>query len=106
MYCNLTVYSDDMQTERTCPICGKRWMVTVPERGALPTYCSRACSARAARARAAARSEARNDALLAAIDEALAQLRERRVAAAIRALEAARSLVAGGEGDHEGTADH
>ena len=102
------MYSDGMRTERTCPICHKRWMVEVPERGALPIYCSRACSARAARARAAARSEAKSEALVAAIDEALEQLRERHVAAAIRALEMARSLVTGDtEGEHdEGNTEH
>lgn len=106
-YSGSTVYSGGMQTERTCPVCGKRWMVTIPERGALPIYCSRACSAKAARARAAARSEARSDALVRAIDDAIAQLRERHIAAAIRSLETARSLVAGeGEGDDQDATDH
>ena len=98
-----------MQTERECPVCHKRWMVEVPERGALPVYCSRACSARAARARASARSEAKSEALLGAIDEAIAQLRERHIAAALRTLETARSLVTGGregDGHDQGTAEH
>lgn len=92
-----------MQTERTCPVCGKRWSVTVPERGALPIYCSRACSAKAARQRASARSED----LARAINDAIVALEERRVAAAMRALRRARSLLAGrreGE-EHEDVTD-
>lgn len=92
-----------METQRVCPVCHKRWMVTIPERGALPVYCSRACSARAARQRASARSED----LARAIDDAIVALEERRVAAAMRALETARSLLAGRrEGHDQGTADH
>lgn len=82
-----------------CPVCHKRWMVTIPERGALPVYCSRACSARAARQRASARSED----LAKAIDDAITALEERHVAAAMRALRLARSLLAGRrEGEQDG----
>lgn len=80
-----------MEIERECKQCGKRWMVVVPERGALPLYCSRSCLAKAWRERRAGR-----DASVAeAIAEAIAHLEARRIAAALSVLSEAQHLIEG-----------
>lgn len=101
-------YDDLMQIERECSVCGKQWSVEIPERGALPIYCSPGCSAKAARARAAARRAEHDAAIVDAIDAAIAALRERHVAQAINLLEGVRTTLLGGrEGaHHEGATDH
>lgn len=66
-------------------------MVTIPERGALPLYCSRSCLAKAWRERRAGR-----DANVAeAITEAISHLEARRIAAALTVLREAQQNIEG-----------
>ena len=75
-----------VEIERECRECGKQWMVSIPERGALPLYCSRACLAKAFRARKAARQAVREAEMAQAVAEAIGHLEHRRTGAALRVL--------------------
>ena len=75
-----------VEIERECRECGKRWMVTIPERGALPIYCSRACLAKAFRTRKAARQAVREAEMAQAVAEAIEHLEHRRTGAALKVL--------------------
>lgn len=71
-------------------------MVAIPERGALPIYCSRACLARAFRTRKAGRQAAHEAEVAEAIAEAIDHLEHRRTGAALRVLRAAQQTTIGG----------
>ena len=85
----------NMEIERECRECGKRWMVAIPERGALPLYCSRACLAKAFRERKAQREAAHEAQMVEAIEAAIAHLEHRRTGAALRVLRKAQETIGG-----------
>lgn len=88
-----------MEIERECKQCHKVWSVTIPERGALPLYCSRSCLARAWRERRAGRDASVAEAIEAAIEH----LEARRTAAALTVLREASHLVEGTRTEREET---
>ena len=85
-----------VEIERECRECGKRWMVAIPERGALPIYCSRACLAKAFRTRKAGREAQREAEMVEAIAAAVEHLEHRRIGAALKVLREAQDAGNGG----------
>lgn len=67
----------------------------MPERGALPIYCSRACLAKAFRTRKAGREAQREAEMAQAVAEAIAHLEHRRIGAALKVLREAQGTIGG-----------